>query len=335
MTQTVFDNRMVAHVWAQRSQEEGRSHNGNFSFRGDILYSYSTPIGRFVETPMGHRVVLVNSRRYSVTTSGKHMPALWDALRGEGYRVVYQVPNIMPVGKGEHEANRDHLLCEYREAASRVRRMRDYYGTEQTLAETLRAEAAAVTDYEEMFGLPVTSLNPEETARETMEARAQREAKANTPEALVRREKARAQREARAERREQLERAEAAERVEAWRRGEPVALRWGEGRDEAGGALLRVRGNTLETSLGAKVPLADAVRVFKFVKLCRKSPEQMAWKRNGAILPVGHFQVDYVTNTGTFRAGCHLIHWDEIVRAAEAAGVLFEDAADTTVKEAA
>lgn len=49
----------------------------------------------------------------------------------------------------------------------------------------------------------------------------------------------------------------------------------------------------------------------------------------GRTLPVGAFQVDRVMADGSFRAGCHLIHWPEIEAAAAAAGVLDIAPADT------
>lgn len=39
---TVFDNRMVAHVWAQRTQAYGRSSNGQFYFEAGTLFSYGS-----------------------------------------------------------------------------------------------------------------------------------------------------------------------------------------------------------------------------------------------------------------------------------------------------
>lgn len=71
MMAKVFDNDMVAHVWAQQRQPEGRSHNGNFYFNGRTLYSYGShyPVGIFAG--VGGPVFL-NSSRSSITTEGKH-----------------------------------------------------------------------------------------------------------------------------------------------------------------------------------------------------------------------------------------------------------------------
>lgn len=69
MTQQVFSNDMVSHVWAQQRQESGRSSNGQFYFQGRTLYSYGShfPVG-YVAAP---GTVFLNSDGYSITTS-KH-----------------------------------------------------------------------------------------------------------------------------------------------------------------------------------------------------------------------------------------------------------------------
>lgn len=320
----VFENGMVAHIWAQRQQPEARSHNGNFSFSGDALYSYSTVIGRFIDTPRG-TATLVTSRTYSKTTSSKHMPALHRAI-GYGGALVFHVPHVSPVliGGREHTENLAHLAGQYDETAAKARRARTLYGDLQGTLASYDERAAA---YADCFELAYTRRNPEADTAAILAHRAQAEAKRNTPAAIAKREKAAAAREAKAQRMAALERATNAEKLEAWREGLNPFIPHGARIDENGGAYLRVRGNMLETSQGANVPLEHAIRVFRFVKLCRERGE--AWQRNGRTLRVGHFQVDSVDEHGNFRAGCHRINWPEVERAAAQAGVIDQPAADT------
>ncbi len=65
----VFSNDMVAHVWAQQRQEEGKSGNGNFYFRNRELFSYGSHF--LVGFVMPDGVALLNGDSYSVSTS-KH-----------------------------------------------------------------------------------------------------------------------------------------------------------------------------------------------------------------------------------------------------------------------
>lgn len=86
-------------------------------------------------------------------------------------------------------------------------------------------------------------------------------------------------------------------------------------RDETGAII----GGELETSQGAFVPLAHAVRAFRFLKLCHDKGE--GWKANGRTLPVGHYRIDEVAADGSFRAGCHKIGWGEVSRLATELGI--------------
>ena len=330
-----YDNRMCAHVWAQQSKASGKSGNGNLSFEGQTLYSYRTPIGRFVATVDGRRAVLVTSNTYSVTTSGKHMPALWCAIDyGRGaFSPCFTVPHLC-AGYVDHAANLAHLVDCYVKGLAKDRRARDLRGDWR---ERCVKAARNAVDYAEAFGLPVPVLAVTDDCDAVAAHRAAREAKRNAPGAAERREAEALKRAERKERREREAREKAlADRAEAiadWRAGRRRYLPYGVQHDSSGGALLRVQmaadieTGQLQTSLGATVPLPDAIRVFRFVKLCKERGE--AWRRNGRTLPVGAFQVDHVAPNGTFRAGCHLIHWPEIEAAARAAGVLDIAPADT------
>jgi len=111
-----------------------------------------------------------------------------------------------------------------------------------------------------------------------------------------------------------------------------------DGNPEKAGALLRavdvtrdesgtITGGTLVTSQHARVPLAHAIRVFRFLKRQREAGEE--WRANGKTLPVGHFRVELVTAKGDFKAGCHWINWPEVARLAETLGLADMAPADT------
>lgn len=120
---------------------------------------------------------------------------------------------------------------------------------------------------------------------------------------------------------------EEAEQKAEWLAGN-TAARW-HGRTEAGGAYLRAihveidglgaMTGTLQTSQGADVPLAHALKAFRFIKLCRDKGQ--AWQANGRTVPVGHFRIDRIAANGDFHAGCHFIEWGEVERLAKALGV--------------
>jgi hypothetical protein len=107
-------NCRVAQEWvAQNKCKAGRSANGNFAFDGRTLYSYSEPIALLTQVrDLNDRpVALVTSETFSVTTSGKHLNAIWGRLH-ENRVTVFRVPCI---GEDQHskEENLHHLLTEY------------------------------------------------------------------------------------------------------------------------------------------------------------------------------------------------------------------------------
>jgi hypothetical protein len=148
---------------------------------------------------------------------------------------------------------------------------------------------------------------------------------------------ARAQERAEARARERMERER--ETRESWLAGDKAARFYG--RDAQGGAYLRAVGverddsgaitcGTLETSQGANVPLAHALRVFRFLKHCRETGTP--WHRNGRTIRVGFYQVDAVDSDGSFRAGCHRINWPQVEALAVRLGVA-DLAPDSTVAQ--
>ena len=84
----VFSNHMVAHVWANQSQESGRSNNGQFYFNGRAIFSYGSHfVAGFI---MADGAALINSDTYSITTS-RHSSHVRNAAR---HRECYSVPNL-------------------------------------------------------------------------------------------------------------------------------------------------------------------------------------------------------------------------------------------------
>lgn len=325
---TVFDTPMCAHVWAQRSQAHGRGH-GSVSFDGDAFFSYTTRIARF-HPEAG--VVLVTTRHYSPTTSSKHMPAVRRAVGYSGTHTdasgkafaVLSVDNVSPLRVADHAANIAALMSEYDETLGKAMRARDaseYYANRfYSLNSTANMYAGA-------FGAPYQRRDIEGDLARIATARAEREVRNNTPAKLRARERAAAIREAKVARRAELANATYNEKLAAWRSGELMHAPYGVSGFQRPKVSLRVRGGNLETTQGASVPLAHAIKVFKFVKLCRERGE--GWSRNGHTLRVGHFQVDVVEADGSFKAGCHNIAWNEVEIAARQAGVFEESAADT------
>lgn len=320
----VVANDQVAHIWAHQAQDGARSHNRNFWFDGAKIYSYSTPVAHLVPDVSGELVALITSRSYGVTTSGKHVGPIYRALGYGSVRRYFTVPfigafggrntgdrNLDAVSAPEiHAANLEAYAANYRDALARLGRKRDFDHV-NALAELNRI-ANPAADYAEAFALAPLALDTDSDAAELARAYAAKQ----TPAAIAKREAARVAREAAIERKRLAEVAKIEERAADWRLGAPVPFI---GTDPWGGAILRAKGDTLQTSLGAEVPLEHAVKAFRFVKLIRERGE--GWQRNGHSVRVGHFTVDRIEASGDFHAGCHFIRWAECERLARDLGV--------------
>jgi len=72
---TVFtDLSAIAHLWANKTQDNARTSGSNFFFSGNVIYSYGYhfPIAKHVKNEAGEDAILFTERTYSVTTS-KHV----------------------------------------------------------------------------------------------------------------------------------------------------------------------------------------------------------------------------------------------------------------------
>lgn len=93
IVKSVFDNSMLAHVWAQQTQTFGRSNNGNLYFEGRALYSYGSHY--MVALILDSGVCLINEAKYSVTTSGHRS----DARRAIRHLESHGVPDLTSLAR--------------------------------------------------------------------------------------------------------------------------------------------------------------------------------------------------------------------------------------------
>lgn len=316
MTKLVHPNAMVAHLWANQSQPEARSSNGNFWYRGDTLYSYQTPIARLV-----NGTALFSSTTYSPTTQGKHMRPAWRAVSHRGFSVPDigrsggRAGYLREDGTVGHAANLAFLMDNYIDELKRMSSARDivWWSTLDRLTDAARI----VFNYADTFDCAKPEINVQADHDAMQQARADREAKRNTPQAIAKRERERA-RKAEREATKELRRVE----LEATKRADWLSgvLNHWNGRDEHGGAYLRLSNLEVQTSQGARVPADDARRIFPFIIGCRNAGKP--WHRNGQQIAVGSFQLDAIDTQGNTRAGCHLIMWPQIERIARELGLI-------------
>ena len=290
---TVFPSREIPHLWAHSAQSEARGR-GNIFFRGDIIYSYGThfPIARHVIGRDGtSRAILFTTRDYSVTTSG-HKSRVRRALPTD--RPVFYVPNPADTDPDCEESWRSYQerIRHYASKAARARSNRPWY------LRQLESTVSEANQFREFFGLSYAALSVPRDIKQAL-ADWTEEDKEREAAALAKLKAAQAK---------ALRRARAL--LGLWKKGKEVRLPYLEGP-----AFLRIRGDEIETSHGARVPLAHAVRILPFIRSGK------TYQHNGHSIHLGHYRVDAIGEDGTLRAGCHVITRDEIERIAEQLGL--------------
>lgn len=326
MTKHVFENSMVAHVWAQQSQTEGRSHNGQFYFEGDTIYSYGHhfPAAKLVKTKDGEQAVLLNDRKYSVSTS-RHQSYVRQALAGGLIKFYVEDPSTSPEANIQaFDATIKDAIKAYGEAKREIKRKRialDVYG----LVNQRNAFGAAF----------IKKFKPMALPEDLSKARARIEA-AEKREATLKRKKAEIAYE------QGLQIAELNLGVsrdkwpDIWRNRQEdnyhgardYLARASQYIRQKYGVLLRLRTTDdngvkiveeIETSQGARFPVKHGLKALPFIREVIARGE--AWEKNGHKIALGHFEIDRIEPDGTVKAGCHTVAYSEIEAVAKQLGV--------------
>ncbi|MGZ6199170.1 MAG: hypothetical protein ACXWNL_16160 [Vulcanimicrobiaceae bacterium] len=351
----VFSNSMVAHTWANQRQQEGRSHNGNFSFTGALLYSYSTVIAALTNAELdGKRIALVSSETFSMTTSSKHMPPLRRALHGLNVETFY-VPYVRDVVGAEwqhaeaHKRNVEHFAQGLRDYATRAAKpfvqLYSAGDTADSRVEYMRNDLAyGLFAYSRAFDVP---NGPHVDLLDSLEQIIRAGfAKYNDPKRIASRERSNARREVTVARvmaraygylegvlpsfpKSGLDKStkracESKARNDAWalrdrnaNRGQITEAQWLEG---ARGPFYSDK--TLVRRIGDKLETSRGAEcpfahaVIAFRKAQECRATGTSWHRNGQQIRVGVFSVDSIDELGNMRAGCHTLQWEEMLRLA-------------------
>lgn len=289
----VVSSSEVAHLWAHQTQSEARNAKGTIWFRGKTIYSYGEhfPIACFVENGQGEQAVLFTTRTYSVTTS-QHISSVRFAM--QHISPVFHVPLESHRWMRDKQSPADYVASyrqrieEKQNAVARARKE----STREYAFHSLTGLVDEANRFAEFFSLPdrFEVLEDFDGLRQSL--------------AKVDAEKRKAKRErlARVAR-------ESAEKVERWKAGERVELPYSLER-----IYLRIEGDELVTSRGARVPVTHAKRVLGIVRSIREKGE--GYQRNGHTIHLGVYPVDSIDVEGNVKAGCHRVEWVEIERIA-------------------
>lgn len=310
--QTVFNNSMVAHVWAQQTQAHGRNAGNTFYFEGPTIYSYGEhfPIATFVTTPKGAQFVAFTTEGYSTTTAA-HISHARRAVSGH----TIDVPNPMifqgrTLEPDDLDAIAEAMRAQFTEALEKASRARTYKAHHLERAQQIARDASWLA---EQYDHPALAIAMPDDIGEALE-QARTEA----------RERQQREAERERERRDAMKHAEA-ERFKQWRAGELVSFPWSwSPEDDTALLTLSADGQTIRTSKGAEFPADHARRVWPILRRLRQEQQHgsdLYPRSPGKPLRLGMFSIDTLEPGGTVRAGCHRVHWDEVERIAKILGL--------------
>lgn len=291
MKKVFSSNDEAIHVWANHADRDGRANS--VSFGGGVLWSYNTAIAQHVTNERGEHAVIFNDTQYSVTTSkhqGKARYAANHLKRLYISHVGYNTQNLKPLKVGGQLDK--HLVeayetkaAEYLAKASRAR----------TKADDYRAAAFnhlnELKTYAEFFGINYETgdLSKLESAAAEMESRRREREKAAKIQKAI----------------------EQAEALEKWRNGENVYSYF-----EV--TALRVKGENIETSRGANIPIEHAIKVWPLLKRLQNS--NGVYVRGDHTVHLGYYTLDKFENN-TLYVGCHVIPFSEVAMIANQLGL--------------
>lgn len=322
----VYPTSEISHKWAHQTQESARNPQGNLYFRGATLYSYhdSYPIAKLFKKKgarpsigehgaggllnatvraahEGKTLVLHVENTYSRTTAG-HCS---DARRATSHLPSIVVPDVEPDNAYRHAPTQHAINVRY--LVELAAKHLDKAGRAMQLSSvTWRRDAAkqALADaqaYSAFFGIRRKVPAFPELAWNAAAARAERIENPD-PASADKRERASAHRRERKAFKDNI--ADMVARTN-WRLGEIVGWR----RNMAGPVMLRVNGEEIETSQGARIPLAAAPMVWNIVQRAL-GKGYMPVGLGG--VKIGDYPLTRIEADGTLVAGCHKIPHSEL-----------------------
>lgn len=279
----VFNNSQLAHVWANQSQESGHNPGNSMYFEGTKIWSYGSHylMGEIHTAKNGTKYALINEHGYSPTT-GKQRSCCVDALHNLIPYWYASDPSSPEQAVLDSEDNLisetfGYFLTKREQWGNPIERVKERYESHNHLCDMVGVPKHKLTMTDDLEWLYTEH-------RLLVE---KRQAELNTPEALAKKEALRVRREELKQAKLRVKLAENIKDFHEFKRGNVHGL---------SPVLIRVRGEVVETSGGAQVPLRAALRLLNAID-------------NGSVtdgFKVGHFTYES-QDGGVVKIGCHRI----------------------------
>lgn len=317
----VFPSDEIPHLWAHQSQDSARA--SRIFFEGLTIYSYGHhfPIARIVYSNHTRekdrkKAILFTSEGYSNST-GKHKNLVRRAISHE---LVFTVPLSERYGMDTDSAvHFRHYQEEVNSEYEKAKKAREYSESHYNQMMSQFQEACAYAKFFRIkcpVKLPVTGRKLREFQDEV--GRKVRHAEELRLSRIERQPELDRKRREKWEKKNQELLAHLAVQMEDWKNGVsdyPPRLPYQRGMGYQSRQLpvmLRIKGDEVQTSMGARFPVTHAIRGLALVESCISSKRE--YKRNGHTVHLGNYSIDRVSAEGTVYAGCHVVEWREIER---------------------
>lgn len=292
----VYNTKEIAHLWAHRSVPEARNQQGNHGFVGGIIRSYAEPIARLVRVK-GEDVVLYRNKTWSSTTT-RHQRLVQRATSHlPGFHVDSIVGGWGESDKIPHKVNLADYARQIKAKGLKASKARANKTWQLCKLQSLIAEA---NHYAETFGLHFrfsADVDLEKIAADSQ---------AEAVKDKARREKAK--------RKLEQKNAEVLAKLKV------LLPQWMDGGANKGYnfvalpfTYMRISGNEVETTWGARVPVKHVRRAL---------PIALYWLNKGETFPstntpmrLGPYTVTSIKD-GVLTAGCHKFERAEVERIA-------------------
>lgn len=325
MARTVFDNMQCAHIWAQQTQDYGRSHNGNLYFEGPTIYSYGKhfPVAHIVDS----ETVIHNMDSYSISTS-QHQHRAYVATWHYSKRLYLPcealINFILLQEQGFYTRDSSNAL---KNAIERE----IFNETTKLLKSAAKRRKASLKNADlnsayqlivhtrialEKLGLPLC----DDLGRKAQRIKSQSDELLSGYENEIKQERKREkQRRKEQERNRKINIGNAIRQFREGRHYDRMLLM-----DQP--VMLRTNGDYIETSHGAQFPRFEAENAFRLIKYCRNTGaafnRHVDTSQPVKMYKLGHFYIDRVDSEGNVKAGCHEVRWYEIERLAKQLGLI-------------
>jgi hypothetical protein len=278
----------VAHIWASQSQYEGRA--GNIFFEDGVIYSYGYhfPVARFA--PEYGNIVLFTNKGYSSST-GKHK----SLIRGSipiAYNVIYCESPI---------ATPEYNLEKWRAAVEWMRR--DFAAKTHKISRgNIAVEIFKTCESAIIYCDALNITAPEWTIEYDDEMTARDYVYELAKAREIKKAAARAEYEKNAA-------LESAERMALWLNGDNVYT----GGFQYHPTALRLKGDSIQTSRGANIPVSDALKLWPLLVRIKKQGQTI--NSTNESIKLGAYRFNSFDGN-TLIVGCHQIGWDQLEKMA-------------------